>query len=121
MKQLHREVIGYTVIILDKYILCGTTPNDLQWKEVDKTGRSHIKYYRSLKVLLNNLCYHLDHLGSQHFKKILDTELDKAGFVEHSGYYRTSQKEALNYLIDIGLLKVVELQESIDIKKEVRF
>ena len=123
MKHLHREIIGYTAIVLDKYILCGAA-NNLQWKDLEKVGRANIRYYKSLKILLNNLWYHITDYGSKNFKSILDAELDKAGFVEHSGYYRVSlysKKEALNYLIDIGLLKVVELQESIDIEKEVKF
>ena len=124
MKHLHREIIGYTAIILDKYILCGTA-NDLQWKDLENLGRVNIRYYKSLKVLLNNLWYHMADYGSKNFKSLLDAELDKAGFIEHSGYYRVSspysKKESLNYLIDIGLLKVVELQESIDIEKEVHF
>lgn len=123
MKHLHREIIGYTVIILDKYILCGTA-NNLQWKDLEDLGRVNIRYYKSLKVLLNNLWYHMTDYGSKNFKSILDAELSKAGYLRYTGYYEVTdyrKKEALNYLIDAGLLKVVELQESIDIEKEVRF
>ncbi len=123
MKHLHREVIGYTIIILDKYILCGTA-NNLQWKDLENLGRVNIRYYKSLKILLNNLWYHMTDYGSNNFKSILDAELSKAGYLRYTGYYEVTdyrKKEALNYLIDAGLLKVVELQESIDIEKEVKF
>ncbi len=123
MKHLHREVIGYTVIVLDKYILCGTA-NDLQWKDLENLGRANIRHYKSLKILLNNLWYHMNDYGSKDFKSILDTELSKAGYLRNTGYYEVADyrsKEALNHLIDAGLLKVVELQESIDIEKEVHF
>lgn len=123
MKHLHREIIGYTVIILDKYILCGTA-NNLQWKDLENLGRVNIRHYKSLKILLNNLWYHMTDYGSKNFKSILDAELSKAGYLRYTGYYEVTdyrKKEALNYLIDAGLLKVVELQESIDIEKEVKF
>ena len=123
MEQLHRNTIGYTIIILDKYILCGVA-NNVNWKPIEKLGRANIRHYKSLKVLLANFHYHVDAVGSHHFKTQLDKELKDAGFVyERYGdvFPDYSIKESLNYLADIGIIRIVRLQEVIDVEEEVRF
>ena len=109
------ELKGYTVILFDKYILCGAAQNT-HWAEIDKLNNGKVRQYPNLKTLFNNLWYHMHTYGSRDFQSELDNIMYEHGWVVKT-YWGASNcpdyknKEALKYLIEHNILKVVKVHQ----------
>lgn len=120
---INRETAGYTILVLDKYILCGTAQAS-QFKPIDNLGTSKIRQYYSIKILLNNIKYHFHTWGSREFSYVLDSIMHEHGWVKETLYYSEgsfyrpdySNKEALKYLIETGIVKIVKINQVLNIE-----
>ena len=128
MNIVNKDLTGYTVIIKDKYILCGTSRSS-HWKPIDDIGTSKVRQYYSLKILFNNLGHHFTTWGSRDFEKELKAICCEHGWLHNNGYTMYPSyfsKELLSYLVETGWLKVVKvkqvlsLEEVPDVMKELK-
>lgn len=115
MNQIKRDKIGYSILVLDKYILCGTV-KDSYFKPLDNLGISNPRQYKSLKVLLDNIHSRLNDVFPE-----LDKELLNNNYVTKS---RWSQElvpdyspDAIKYLIKQGFIKIVKISQILTLEE----
>lgn len=134
METIIKENTRYTIVILDKYILCDIKDyiaSDIMFAPIDNLGKHKIKSYLSEKILMNEAFHHvvqwfinLDRMKEWYEAKakawwdditILDSALKEAGFVEGIGTfgYLFMRGEAIKYCIDNKLIKIVKVKEKI--------
>jgi len=120
MNIVNKELKGYTVIIKDKYILCGTSRSS-HWKPIDDIGTSKVRQYYSLKILFANLGAHFTTWGSRDF------EQEFIGFCkEYNCRPYWVNKELLAHLVETGWLKVIKVNQILsfeevpDVLKELK-
>ena len=120
---INRETAGYTILVKDKYILCGTAQSS-HFKPIDNIGTSKVRQYYSIKILLNNIRHHFHSWGSREFRDELDAILIEHGWVSESYYYGDNgyirpdyfNKKALKYLIETGIVKIVKINQVLNIE-----
>ena len=123
---LERKGIGYTILVLDKYILCGTSRNSY-FKDINKLGNNMVRQYKSIKVLMNNVPSHLSSCYGpefHEFNNVLNEALIKANFISsnsftwwnapHADYYKTG---AIQYLIDKKLIRIVKISQQLQFEE----
>lgn len=126
MEQVHLSRKGYSAVIYDKYILCGTN-RQVRWVPIDNIKNvTLIRRYASRKILMNNLGYHID--KDERFRNIVGKELIDGGYTRNNRWlpeYRPktpipdfNNKDALEYLIKKKILTIVKMKENLDIEEE---
>lgn len=121
METIKRDKAGYTILIKDKYILCGTS-RDSYFKEIDKLGVSNPRQYKSLKIVFNNIGYHIENnYNCREFYSELSEELITAGYWKMS--YWGNKKvpdystEGIKHLIKKGLVKIVKISQILSLEE----
>ena len=123
--------VGYTILVGDCLILCGTN-RDTYFKsttaiESGKT-KNMIRQYKSKKILLNNIGNHLrnprvsnyDHSYDHYFKE-LDRALLENGFISRAYRYLAPDYynvEALQFLIDKGYIKIIKISQELKLEED---
>jgi len=118
---VNKDIAGYTVLVKDKYILCGTSRSS-HWKTIDNIGTSKIRQYYSVKILLNNIGHHIHSWWSKDFSDELDAIMYEHGWVSKP-YYQGDyprpdyfNKKALKYLLETGILKIIRIEQIVSIE-----
>lgn len=117
---LERKGMGYTILVLDKYILCGTSRNSY-FKDINKLGNNMVRQYKSIKVLMNNVPSHLSSCYGPEFHEfnpVLNEALIKGGFINKSPYFYDEYVDyykdgAIQYLLDKKLIRIVKINQQL--------
>lgn len=126
------EDVGYTILVADCLILCGTN-RDTYFKHIDdiKKGKTRnlFRQYKSVKVLLNNVGNHLssprfskyDHSFDYYFdemKKVLINNGFKCKIYYSDYDYRADfNKDAIQFLIDKGYIKILKISQELKLEE----
>lgn len=116
MKQIKKDKAGYTILVMGKYILCGTCRN-CYFKDINKLGVSNPRQYKSVKILLNNLFYHFE---GGIFPE-LDNELLNNNYVTKAQWTQkinpAYSQDAIKYLIKQGLIQIVKVSQILTVEE----
>lgn len=134
MDEIKLTDVGYTILVGDCLILCGTGQHTYFKPLAQIINSKHkimIRHYQSKKILLSNLGSHLkypkigDVLYKPDYKKYFD-ELNQVlldnGYIS-KGYgsnyipHPLFDAKAIQFLIDQGYLKVIKLSQNLKLEE----